>query len=433
MAERTEVRPAMTPAWEPTAGMDPVKITDVKAICTAPEGIRLVVVKIETSDDGLYGLGCATFTQRPLAVVTAIEQYLRPFLLGRSPDDIEDIWQAAYVSSYWRTGPILNNALSGIDMALWDIKGKRAGMPVYQLLGGRVRRSADIYVHASARDFGALEDQIRGFMEQGIRHFRLDVPVPGREFGAGSAPMNPAEELWRPLDLERSAWEPRPYCNHVLRMFEHVRGVFGEDIELLHDVHELLPPIMAIQLAKDLEQYKLFFLEDPVAPEDNEYLRMMRAQSSTPIAIGELYVNQHEYVPVVRDRLIDFMRVHISDIGGLSPARKLATLCEFFGVRTAWHGPSDTSPVGLAANLHLDLASPNFGIQEQTNPSFSEALQEVFPGCPEVRDGALWSNDRPGLGVDLDEQAAAKYPFPDHVFNGAWPETRRKDGTVVRP
>ncbi len=433
MGEATDVRPAMTPAWEPTASMEPIRITDVKAICTAPEGIRLVVVKIETSDAGLYGLGCATFTQRPMAVVTAIEQYLRPFLLGRSPDDIEDIWQAAFVSSYWRSGPVLNNALSGVDMALWDIKGKRAGMPVYQLLGGRVRRSADIYVHASARDFVELEEQIRGHMENGIRHFRLDVPVPGREFGAGSAPANPAEELWRPLDLERSAWEPRPYCRHVLDMFEHVRGALGDDVELLHDVHELLPPIMSVQLAKDLEQYKLFFLEDPVAPEDNDYLRILRGQSSTPIAIGELYVNQHEYVPVVRDRLIDFIRVHISDIGGLSPARKLATLCEFFGVRTAWHGPSDTSPVGLAANLHLDLASPNFGIQEQTTPSFSEPLQEVFPGCPEVRDGALWSNDRPGLGVDIDEQAAARYPFPDHVFNGAWPETRRADGTVVRP
>ncbi len=431
--EVDSIQPAMTPAWEPTSSMSPVKITDVKAICTAPDGVRLVVVKIETSDEGLYGLGCATFTQRPLAVVTAIEQYLRPFLLGRSPDDIEDIWQAMYVSSYWRSGPVLNNALSGVDMALWDIKGKRAGMPVYQLLGGKSRRSAAVYVHASERSFEQLEETIRGHMENGFRHFRLDVPVPGRTFGKNSKPANDSEELWRPLDLERSAWEPRPYCLHVLRMFEHIRSRLGEEIELLHDVHELLPPIMAVQLAKDLEPYKLFFLEDPVAPEDNEYLRLLRAQSSTPIAMGELYVNQNEYVPVVRDRLIDFIRVHISDIGGLTPARKLATLCEFFGVRTAWHGPSDTSPVGLAANLHLDLNSPNFGIQEQISPFFSERTQEVFPGCPEFRDGAMWSNDRPGFGVDLDEKAAARYPFPEHVFNGAWPETRRADGTVVRP
>ncbi|MDX6439375.1 MAG: mannonate dehydratase [Gaiellaceae bacterium] len=429
----TTIQPAMTPAWEPTSSMEPIKITDVRAICTAPDGIRLVVVKIETSDDGLYGLGCATFTQRPLAVVTAIEEYLRPFLLGRNPDDIEDIWQAAFVSSYWRSGPVLNNGLSGVDMALWDIKGKRAGMPVYDLLGGRSRRAAPMYVHAAARDFQALEDKIRGYLESGFRHFRLDVPVPGRAFGKATSAANDAEELWRPLDLERSVWEPRPYCRHVLNMFEHIRGQLGEEIELLHDVHELLPPIMAVQLAKDLEPYKLFFLEDPVAPEDNDYLRLLRAQSSTPIAMGELYVNQNEYVPVVRDRLIDFMRVHISDIGGLTPARKLATLCEFFGVRTAWHGPSDTSPVGLAANLHLDLNAPNFGIQENIGPSFSERTQKVFPGCPEIRDGAMWSNGKPGFGVDLDEQAAAKYPFPEHVFNGAWPETRRADGTVIRP
>jgi mannonate dehydratase len=427
------IEPAITPPWAPTRSMEPITITDVKAICTAPDGVRLVVVKVQTSDAGLHGLGCATFTQRPLAVVTAVEEYLKPFLLGRNPDDIEDIWQAAYVSSYWRSGPVLNNALSGIDMALWDIKGKRAGMPVYQLLGGRTRRSAAIYVHATAPDFGELEEKIRGHMAQGIRHFRLDVPAPGTSFGDVSAAANPAEELWQPLSLQRSAWEPRPYTRHVLDMFEHVRGALGEDVELLHDVHELLPPIMAVQLAKDLEQYRLFFLEDPVAPEDNEYLRLLRAQSSTPIAIGELYVNQHEYVPAIRDRLIDFIRVHISDIGGLTPARKLATLCEFFGVRTAWHGPSDTSPVGLSANLHLDLASPNFGIQEQMNPSFSEPMQEVFQGCPEIRDGALWCNDRPGLGVEIDERAAAKYPFPQHVFNGAWPETRRADGTVVRP
>jgi mannonate dehydratase len=412
-----------------------VTITDVKAICTAPDGIRLVVVKIETSDAGLWGVGCATFTQRPLAVVAAIEHYLRPFLVGRDPDDIEDIWQASFVSSYWRGGPVLNNAMSGVDEALWDIKGKRAGMPVYQLLGGRARRAADVYVHANGRDVDELEDRVREFGEQGFRHVRCQMEVPGyATYGRGSAdpaPGGKADAALGRLDRYQDPWEPGPYCRLVPRMFETLRERLGGGVELLHDVHERVPPIMAIQLAKDLEPYRLFFLEDVFAPEDQEYYRLLRPQTSTPLAMGELYVSQSEYVPIIKDRLIDFIRVHISDIGGITPARKLAAFSELLGVRTAWHGPGDVSPVGHAANLHLDIASSNFGIQEAY--LFPERTRAVFPGCPEIRDGAMWTNDLPGLGIDIDEKLAARYPFPEHPYNGAWPEIRRADGTVIRP
>jgi mannonate dehydratase len=427
-AEASE--PAIPPAWEPTGGMPALTITDVKAICTAPDGIRLVVVKIETSEAGLYGLGCATFTQRPLAVVTAIEQYLKPFLVGRDPNDIEDIWQSAYVSSYWRSGPVLNNALSGVDQALWDIKGKRAGMPVYELLGGRCRRAADVYVHASGSDVKEVEENVRKYLEQGYRYIRAQIAVPGYStYGSQIKPKS--QPSAQPLGLGRVPWEPTPYCRLVPKLFEHLRTALGDQVELLHDIHERIPPIQAIGLAKELEQYNLFFLEDPFAPEDNAYFPLLRQQTATPIAMGELYVNQQEYVPLIRDRLIDFIRVHISDIGGLSPARKLAAFCEFFGVRTAWHGPGDVSPVGHAVNLHLDLACYNFGIQE--SHLFPERTREVFPGCPEFRDGAMWANDQPGLGIDINEELAAKYPFPDHPLNGAWPPVRRRDGTVVRP
>jgi mannonate dehydratase len=406
-------------------------ITAVRAICTAPDGIRLVVVKVETSEPGLYGLGCATFTQRPLAVVTAIEQYLAPFVVGRDPDDIEDIYQAAYVSSYWRSGPVLNNALSGVDMALWDIKGKRAGMPVYQLMGGKCRSSAALYAHASGADVQELEDNVRRFIEAGYRYVRCQMVVPGYSTYGSAAHTQAGANTPPHLRLTQQPWEPTPYCRMVPKMFEHLRGRVGEEVELLHDVHERIPPIQAIGLAKELEQYHLFFLEDLLAPEDNDYFRIVRQQTSTPLAMGELFVNQAEYVPLIRDRLIDFIRVHISDIGGLSMARKLAALCEFFGVRTAWHGPGDVSPVGHAANLQLDLACHNFGIQERHE--FGERTREVFPGCPEIRDGALWSNEQPGLGIDLDEKLAAKYPFPEHPLNGAWPAVRRIDGTVIRP
>lgn len=437
--------PVIPQPWEPTGGMPALRITNVKTVLTAPDGIRLVVVKIETSEPGLYGLGCATFTQRPLAVKVAVDDYLAPMLIGRDPNDIEDIWQAGFVSGYWRSGPILNNALSGVDQALWDIKGKRAGMPVYELFGGKCRAAASLYAHASGNDVEELEEAVRRYIDQGYRYVRCQMGVAGystygggRAYSGGrprgaadGAPRPPADARERLLRQTRLPWEPTPYCRQVPRMFERLRGTFGDTVELLHDVHERIPPIQAVQLAKDVEPYHLFFLEDALAPEDVDYFRMVRQQTSTPIAMGELFVNVNEYLPLVRDRLIDFMRVHISDIGGLSPARKLAALCEYFGVRTAWHGPGDVSPVGHAANLQLDLACYNFGIQEQT--VFGERTREVFPGCPEIRDGSFWSNGKPGLGIDLNEDLAAKYPFPEHPINGAWPPVRRRDGTVVRP
>jgi mannonate dehydratase len=414
------------------AAGDIVRIADVRAICTAPAGIRLVVVKVLTSDDGLYGLGCATFTQRPRAVVSAVEEYLRPMLVGRDIDCIEDIHQACSLSAYWRSGPVLNNALSGVDEALWDLLGKRLGVPVYRLFGGRCRQAADVYAHASGADAGEVAERAAALAEQGFRFVRCQVGVAGMAtYGAGGSPAATAPAVSGRADIQQSPWEPAAYCRLVPRLFERLRSELGEELELLHDVHERVPPMLAVRLAKDLEPYRLFFLEDVVAPEDVGYLPMLRAQTATPIALGELFVNEQEYVPLVRDRLIDFIRVHLSDIGGLTPARKLAALCDWFGVRTAWHGPGDVSPVGHAANLHLDLACRNFGVQEIT--LFDERTREVFPGCPEVRDGALWCNERPGLGVDLDERAAARFPFPDHPLNGSWPELRRRDGTVTRP
>ena len=363
--------------------------------------------------------------------MTAIEQYLKPFLIGRDPDDIEDIWQAAFVSSYWRGGPVLNNALSGVDQALWDIKGKRAGMPVYQLLGGKcpasgrclrprlragtwTRSRTGPRVHGAGLPLRALP---------GGRPRAGDLR-PGQHRARGSGALDARTPEPRRLVGAHALLPSVPRCSSI-------RARLGDEVELLHDVHERIPPILAIQLAKELEPYHLFFLEDLFAPEDLDYFRLLRQQTSTPIAMGELFVNQAEYVPLVSDRLIDFIRVHISDIGGLTPARKLAAFCEFFGVRTAWHGPGDVSPVGHAANLHLDLASSNFGIQEAY--LFRERTREVFPGCPEIRDGAMWTNDRPGLGIDIDEAQAARYPFPEHAYNGAWPEIRRADGAVIRP
>ncbi len=423
--------PAIPAGWQPYGGDDAkVTIRDVRVIVTAPDSIRLVVVKIETSEPGLYGLGCATFTQRPLAVKTAIEEYLRPFLIGRDVHDIEDIWQASFYSSYWRSGPVLNNAMSGVDMALWDIKGKIANLPVYQLLGGKTREAADVYVHASGSEPEEVEEHARSLIDEGFRFIRAQVAVTG--YATYGVSMKKRDRHYAvSIDTKQDRWSPEAYVRRVPRLFDHLRSTLGEDVELLHDIHERVPPMYAVRLAKDLDQFGLFFLEDPFRPEDNGWFPMLRQHSTTPIAMGELYVNQAEYVPLIQDRLIDFIRVHISDIGGLTPAKKLAALCEFYGVRTAWHGPGDVSPVGHAANLALDLSCSNFGIQEYS--FFGEKTKQVFPGLPEVHDGAMWSNDQPGLGIDIDEELAAKFPFPDHPVNGAWPEVRRVDGGIQSP
>jgi len=420
-------------ARQATRGTGQVTVRDVKTILTAPNGIRLIVVKIETSEPGLYGLGCATFTQRAKVVETAVQEYLRPFLIGRDVDQIEDIWQASFLSSYWRNGPVLNNALSGVDIALWDIKGKRANMPVYQLLGGKCRDYVDLYAHASGREIAEVTETAHQWVERGYRYVRAQVAVPGLStYGVGG--NRPAQRLPQQpggYRIETRTWEPGPYARIVPKLFEALRAKLGPEVELLHDVHERVPLPLALQLCKDLEPYRLFFLEDPTPPEEVAYFRVLRRHTTIPLAMGELFNSPHEFVPLISERLIDFIRIHISQIGGLSPARKVAALCEWFGVRTAWHGPGDVSPLGHAANLALDLACYNFGIQEQY--LFPPETREVFPGCPEIRDGAMWPSDRPGFGVDLDEKLAAKFPAPPVKDDAGWGSTRRRDGSVVRP
>jgi mannonate dehydratase len=413
-------------------GLPPLKITDIKTILTAPNQIRLVIVKVMTNEPGLYGLGCATFTQRAYAVQTAVEQYLKPFLIGRDPDEIEDVWQSSYVSSYWRNGPVLFNAMSGVDMALWDIKGKRANMPVYQLLGGKCRFAAELYFHASGEDFQEVEDVARQAMEKGYRHVRVQVEVPGLvTYGIEKEGAPKERDIVGPT-RPKDVWESAPYVRMVPRLFEYLRKKLGDEVELLHDVHERVTPNQAINLCKELERYRLFFLEDPLPPEQNDHFRLLRQQSSIPLAMGELFNSQHEYVPLIANRLIDFIRIHISQIGGLSMARKVAALAEFFGVRTAWHGPGDCSPVGHAAGLALELVSYNFGIHE--GYVFPKETEEVFPGCPEVKNGYLYANEAPGFGVDIDEKLAARFPFPKgDTFDHTWGTTRRRDGTVIRP
>ncbi|NJM07350.1 starvation-sensing protein RspA [Candidatus Gracilibacteria bacterium] len=418
-----------------------MKITRVRSILTAPDGITLVIVKVETDQDGLYGLGCATFTQRPTLVAKAVDDYLDPLLQGRDPRNSEDLWQMMMVNSYWRNGPVLNNAISGVDMALWDIKGKLANMPVYDLLGGKCREAAMVYRHADGREPQEVLENVIAYQEEGYLAVRCQMGGYGGRVKditqATAVPSDQAPQATHRMEvMDRIAsnfpgayYNADVYARSIPPLFDYIRSKIGFDLFLLHDIHERLAPIDAVRLAKQLEPYRLFFLEDPLPPTQIEWFRRIREQCATPIAMGELHTHPLEWRPLVAEQLIDFVRAHISALGGLTPARKMASVCEAFGVRTAWHGPGDTSPVGHAANLALDLACHNFGVQEVIY--FSERIYEVFPGTPELRGGYLWSNGKPGLGIDIDETKAAQYPITIKPIE--WTQSRWPDGTLWTP
>lgn len=413
-------------------GMPIPKIKDVSVIATEPAGVRLVVVKVQTDQDGLYGYGCATFTQRADLVVDAVNRYLKPLIVGRPTDAINDLWRVMYDSSYWRNGPVLNNAISGVDEALWDIKGRQAGMPVYELLGGKCRAGAMVYRHASGREISETIDRAKKLMAEGAKAVRLQVAVPGMAaYGAGGGPRKSVGFG----GSQDPVFEPEPYMRRTLELFEQGREELGPQVELLHDVHERVPPRMAVQFAKDMEQFRIFFLEDPLSPGDIAYFREIRANCTTPIAMGELFNNPHEWEFLIENRLVDYIRLHLSQAGGLTPSWKVAALAAAFQVKTAWHGPGDVSPVGHCANVTLDVVCRNFGIQEWTEPN--ERINEVFQGYPELRDGYAYPNDKPGWGVEINEKAAAKYPFGSFErgvrkqLNGGWGVVRRQDGTVI--
>jgi mannonate dehydratase len=302
---------------------------------------------------------------------------------------------------------------------------------VYQLLGGKVRQHVDTYVHTNGRTLQEVEKAVRNAQSRGYRYIRVQVAVPGYSaYGVGQAGQPANDNV--PVNQRTVTWEPGPYARILPKLFEHLRKQLGDEVELLHDIHERVPPILAMQMCRDVEQYRPFFIEDPFSPEDVGYFEKLRPLTSCPLAMGELFNNPNEYVGLIANRLIDFIRIHISQIGGLTMARKVAQFCEFFAVRTAWHGPGDVSPVGHAANVHLDLATPNFGIQE--GREFTQAEQDVFPGCPVLRQGTFTVSDRPGLGIDLDEKLAAKFPITDDPpFDMRWGNTRRRDGTIVKP
>ena len=393
-----------------------MQITEVRVIVTCP-GRNYVFVKVLTDEPGLYGVGEGTLNGSEPIVAEAL-RHISHLLIGRDPQRIEDTWHLLYRQGYWRGGPIFMAALAAIDMALWDIKGKQAGLPVYQLLGGKARDGVMCYSHAGGRDAVETEDNARRLMAQGFKVVRCQVGPYG---GAGVIGQQPPVSPGTPAD---QIYEPTPYLLSVPKLFAHLRDKLGMEIELFHDAHEQLNPIEAARLAKELEPYRLFFLEDPLMPEHRESWPLVRAASTTPLAIGEILTSRWDCLPLFMNRWIDFIRIKPLHVGGLTEARKIMTLAEPFNVRSAFHGAADIGPVAQAACVTLQAVIPNFGVQEWTR--FPEAAYEVVSGVCEMRDGFVYPNERPGLGVDVDEEKAAQYPYQRAFM----PLVRRADGSM---
>jgi mannonate dehydratase len=407
-----------------TRGMATPRIKDVRVIEVGAGGINnSTVVKVTTDQAGLYGYGCATATfpgGRAKLVAAAVEQYLKPLVLGRTADRIEQIWQLCYYSSYYKNDTVLNAAIGGLCDALWDIKGRQAGMPVYQLAGGKCREAAEIYLHANmgAKDPGRqLVENSMKLVEQGCRNVLVAMFV---RDGA-------VENLYgqRHFDDGSIAFDRDQEIRKILAAFETFKKEMPAEVKLGVDVHSLLDSIRAVKFAKDLEPFELFYCEDLLAPEDAGHYKIVREQCATPLAIGELWNNPHEWQPLVEAREIDFIRHHVSHVGGFTAARKIAAFAENFEVRFAWHG-APNSPVGHMTNLTLDLTNANFGIHEHFG--YPPLVEDVFHGCGTIKDGYAWINERPGWGIEVDEALAAKHPITDERPN----EIRTRDGSVIQ-
>ena len=407
-------------------------IDRAEVIVTSPDR-NFVTLKL-TTDDGLTGLGDATLNGRELAVVGYLREHVVPLLLGRDAARIEDTWQFLYRSAYWRRGPVTMTAIAAVDTALWDIKGKAAGMPVYQLLGGASRTGLLAYGHASGRTTEELFDSVRAHQEQGYRAIRVQTGVPGLKsiYGIASNATfeanegvrydhEPAQRGPRPHEED---WDSRSYLRHVPTVFEAVRNEFGPELPLLHDAHHRLTPIQAARLGKSLEPYDLFWLEDVTPAENQEALRLVRGHTTTPLAIGEIFNTVWDYQQIIREQLIDYVRGAVTHTGGISHLKKVLEYAAQYQIKSGMHGPTDISPVGMAAALHLGLAIHNFGIQEYMQ--HGARTDQVFRQSFTWSGGLLHPGEQPGLGVELDTDEAGKYPYEQAYL----PFNRLADGTV---
>ncbi len=399
-----------------------MKITDAKVIVCSP-GRNFVTLKIYTDQD-IYGLGDATLNGREKAVVTYLEDYCIPALIGKDPRNTEDIWHYFYKGVYWKRGAVTMTAISAIDMALWDIKAKTLNTPLYNLLGGKSRNGILVYAHANGKNINEAIENTGKEIEKGFLAVRVQSGIPGIGHTYGVAEGNkPYEPAQKGLPRE-DYWDSTKYLNFIPFLFEKVREVVGNDIHLLHDVHHRCTPIEAARLAKELEPFHLFWLEDPVSGELQEGLRLVRQHSVTPIAIGEVFNTVYDYTTLITEQLIDYIRMPLVHGGGITHLTKIAAMASIYHIQTGFHGATDLSPVNMAAALHFNTAINNFGIQEYM--PHQDIVHEVFSINYHFKSGYMYINDAPGIGVDIDEQKARKFPYSMACL----PVNRKTDGTM---
>lgn len=398
-----------------------MKIVSADVIVCCP-GRNFVTLKI-TTDEGVVGWGDATLNGRELSVASYLKDHVCPLLIGRDPQKIEDTWQYLYRGAYWRRGPVTMSAIGAVDVALWDIKGKVANQPVYQLLGGASREGVMVYSHATGRDIPETLDAYAKYREKGFVAIRAQCGVPGMKSVYGvskGGAYEPATKGWP----EEQSWSTEKYLDHVPKLFDAVREKFGFDVHLLHDVHHRLTPIEAARLGKSVEDYRLFWIEDPTPAENQEAFRIIRQHTVTPIAVGEVFNTIWDCQQLIQEHLIDYIRATITHAGGITHLRRIADLAGLHHVRTGCHGPSDLSPVCMGAALHFDLWVPNFGVQEYMG--YHEQTMEVFQCAWSYKDGYMHPGEKPGIGVEVDEKLAAKYPYEPAYL----PVARLDDGTL---
>lgn len=399
-----------------------LKITNARVIITCP-GRNFVTLKIETSE-GLHGLGDATLNGRELAVASYLTDHVNPALIGRDAQAIEDTWQYLYRGAYWRRGPVTMAAIGAVDTALWDIKAKQAGLPLYQLLGGASRRGVMVYGHANGSNIEETVAEALRYQTMGYKAIRLQSGVPGLATTYG---VSRDKLFYEPADAAiptENVWSTSKYLPSVPKLFEAAREALGWDVHLLHDVHHRLTPIEAARLGRDLEPYRLFWLEDPVPAENQAAFRLIRQHTTTPLAAGEVFNSIWDAKLMIEEQLIDYIRTTVVHAGGITHLRRIASLAGLYGVRTGCHGATDLSPVCMGAALHFDLSVPNFGIQEYMR--HTAETDAVFPHAYSFKDGFLHPGETPGHGVGLDERLAAKYPYRP----ASLPVNRLEDGTM---